>query len=114
MFEAIHNHAAHPPLQTANPPLRPADGRFGRRAAAGFAPSPSHNCLPPPLPPLQFNVASWLDSYGPSLAERSQMLDFISQGLTLCGPKPSQEGNMLVEVSTTVDSRVEDRDWKCV
>ena len=39
MFEAIHNHAAHPPLQTANPPLRPADGRFGRRAAAGFASS---------------------------------------------------------------------------
>lgn len=58
-------------------------------------------------PPLQFNVASWLDSYGPSLAERSQMLDFISQGLILCGPKPSQEGNMLVEVCTTIDSR-----WK--
>ena len=32
MFEAIHNHAVHPPL-------RPADGRFDRRAAAGFASS---------------------------------------------------------------------------
>lgn len=59
-------------------------------------------------PPLQFNVALWLDSYDPNLAERSQMLDFISQGLTLCGPTPSPEGDMLVEVGTTLFSKVED------
>lgn len=46
----------------------------------------------------QFNVVEWLESYDPSMGERTQLLEFINQGLTLCGKHATKESEMLVEV----------------
>ena len=92
-----------PPPFPSSLPLFPSPSPFPSSLPLLPSPPPFPSSLPLPSPPLlsQFNVTLWLESYSPNLAERSQMLDFISQGLTLCGPKPTQDGDMLVEVRTT-------------
>ena len=40
----------------------------------------------------------WLESYDPSMRERTQLLEFINQGLTLYGKQAAKESEMLMEV----------------
>ena len=47
---------------------------------------------------IQFNIVEWLDSYDPSMGERTQLLEFINQGLTLYGKRAPKDSEMLVEV----------------
>ena len=56
-------------------------------------PSPS---LPPSLP--QFSVAQWLGDCSPALPDRNSLLDCVWRGILLCGPKPSIEFEILLEV----------------
>ena len=48
--------------------------------------------------PLQFNIPEWVESYEPGLGERTQLLEFVNQGLTLYGKQATGESDMLVEV----------------
>ncbi len=47
----------------------------------------------------QFNIPSWLVNSDPSGDDRSQLLQFISQGLCLSGATPGRDNALLVEVS---------------
>ena len=47
---------------------------------------------------MQFNIVEWLESYDPSMRERTQLLEFINQGLTLYGKQATKDSEMLVEV----------------
>ena len=47
----------------------------------------------------QFNVQEWLDSYSTSFIDRSTFLHQIWRGILLCGPKPSLELEILLEVT---------------
>ncbi|CAI8058549.1 Ectopic P granules protein 5 homolog, partial [Geodia barretti] len=52
----------------------------------------------------KFNVQDWLDGYSSSLVDRSTFLHQIWRGILLCGPRPSLEFEILLEVKTSLHS----------
>ena len=46
----------------------------------------------------QFNVQQWLEEHSSNTAEKTKFLLQIWRGITLCGPKPSLEFEILLEV----------------
>ena len=47
---------------------------------------------------FQFHIPSWLMTYDPNVAECEQLMDYVFHGLTRCGPRPTGNDEILMEV----------------